>query len=378
MSHSLRRPQTVGAAASAVLLMAVGLTTSASADAVGQPAPGCAATQLFGISMASSSRGWTVGGHRVGSGTVAVIRELQGGAWVAQTAPHPGDSSFLFGVGALSPTEAFAVGQYTDGSVFHPYALEWNGTRWSEMHTAGGRLPTGGLYGVSVISASDAWAVGTGGNAQGFEPLLLHWDGQAWRPASLPNPPANSWFNAVSATSATDVWAVGTAQNQAFAEHWDGSHWVRHDQPISWGSELNAVDSGTAGHPWAVGWYGHGIEPHNRELTLSWNGTQWLRVPGSHPSRAVNMLMGVSQAGAHDVWAVGTSRQGGQFVPLAEHWDGTQWSDSQVPAPAGDTQLYGVATVSAQDAWAVGGRGLRQILGCVIEHWDGHTWSDAE
>src|ERR1051325_3714934 len=91
-----------------------------------------------------------------------------------------------------------------------------------------------GLYGVTAISASDAWAVGDVYNqAVGDQQTLTqHWDGIRWQTVPSPSVPgAYNHLTGVSGTSSKDVWAVGyTIDNRTYAWqalilHWNGSRW---------------------------------------------------------------------------------------------------------------------------------------------------------
>jgi alpha-tubulin suppressor-like RCC1 family protein len=86
----------------------------------------------------------------------------------------------------------------------------------------------------------------------------------------------------------------------------------------------------------------------------------------------------VSAAGPASAWAVGTSEVSTD-LPLAEHWNGTTWTNIAVPVPAdtGQATLSGVDDLSPANAWAVGdweesGATEEQTL---IEHWNGAAWS---
>ena len=72
------------------------------------------------------------------------------------------------------------------------------------------------LYGVAALSASDAWAAGyyctghCGGPAETDRTLIAHWDGTTWAQVPSPSPGTTvSRLSSVSADSATDVWAAG-------------------------------------------------------------------------------------------------------------------------------------------------------------------------
>jgi hypothetical protein len=90
-------------------------------------------------------------------------------------------------------------------------------------------------------------------------------------------------------------------------------------------------------------------------------------------------LSGAAAVSSQDVWAVGAYQSGGTYLPVAEHWDGSSWTQVPVPAPANTSKSYlnAVAAVSADDVWAVGAEVSSSSGGqlTLIEHWDGSSWS---
>jgi hypothetical protein len=97
----------------------------------------------------------------------------------------------------------------------------------------------------------------------------------------------------------------------------------------------------------------------------------WRRVPHSATEAT---LMDVAALGGTDAWSVGMRQPPNESPrPLAEHWDGTSWTEVPVPAtPTGGGELDGVSAVSANDVWAVGDSSGQ---GPVIRHWDGTSWA---
>ncbi|WP_439951716.1 hypothetical protein, partial [Actinomadura kijaniata] len=92
---------------------------------------------------------------------------------------------------------AWAVGQKGGA----PFALAWNGARWTETALP---VPAGTtLEGVSAATARDAWAVGaSGGTAR-----LARWADGRWTPAAFAGTP-----RAVDARTPTDAWIAGSAR----------------------------------------------------------------------------------------------------------------------------------------------------------------------
>ena len=93
---------------------------------------------------------------------------------------------------------------------------------------------------------------------------------------------------------------------------------------------------------WAVGGWGRGVALH-------WNGSGWSQVELPSPEP----LRGIWGASPDDVWAVG---EHGAVL----RWNGTAWR--RVPAPTAEL-LTGVSGTSADDVWLVGPT--------VALHWDG-------
>lgn len=221
--------------------------------------------------------------------------------------------NFLTAVTALSSTDAWAIGGYTDGASYYAGALHWDGTRfnYSDIQSPGF---DDFLEGVAAVSSNDVWVVGAYDDSQ---TLVEHWDGTQWSLIASPNAGIINVLNGMVAISANDIWAVGYYQ-----------------------------DSSRIG----------------RTLIEHWNGTNWSIVSSPNNGSDVNVLSGVAAVSATDIWAVGFDNPGGQS--LIEHWDGTQWSIVSNPGTAG---LNSVAVIASNDIWAVGGT--------LIEHWDGSSWS---
>lgn len=94
-----------------------------------------------------------------------------------------------------------------------------------------------------------------------------------------------------------------------------------------------------------------------------------------------NDLTGVSCATVDSCTAVGVYvlevPPNNQFLPLAEHWDGTSWQIQSTPTPAGSTQAqFNGVSCAAQDACtAVGSyRTSAGVFLALVEHWDGIRW----
>lgn len=130
-------------------------------------------------------------------------------------------SSALQAVSALSPTQAWAVGEGVDTTSSIPLRQslveQWDGTAWHIVASAGNDA----LFGVTALSPQDVWAVGGtlnygvvggGGSTPPPErPLIMHWNGATWSvvPSVLPADANAVSLTSVAAVAANDVWAVG-------------------------------------------------------------------------------------------------------------------------------------------------------------------------
>ena len=171
---------------------------------------------------------------------------------------------------------------------------------------------------------------------------------------------------------------------------------VAASQTVAWGTtssapagtlgELFGVAAASADDGLAVGGYNPGQPPTavlTKPYAEHWNGSQWsaTSVPLGqvYPSgEQAAQLNGVTEVAPGDGWAVGTvsdpSLLGSRT--LAYHWDGTAWTRSPTPNPAGQTlpnQLNAVAGRAADNVWAVGGDGYDPAVSLVL-HWNGTAW----
>jgi hypothetical protein len=204
---------------------------------VPSPSPGGkGGSGLSAVSAVSASDAWAVGcdgfnPNTGASGTLAL--HWDGTRWAQVATPNPGaaHSACLASVSALSATDAWAVGEFapspTSGAQ-KPLVLRWNGTRWAQVPTpAPGDTLVTELNGVAAVSPSDAWAVGDvfNGDTQTQRTLVFHWNGTRW--ARVPSPDSGG-FNTlygVSALTPSDAWTVGYGNNSLIL-HWNGSRWT--------------------------------------------------------------------------------------------------------------------------------------------------------
>jgi len=330
--------------------------------------------ELNGVAAASGSPAWAVGYYDDSGNELTLILKRTSSGWVQIPSPNPGgpsdsghDDNELYGVAATSSTNAWAVGEYNDGFAYNTVIARWNGASWKKQTSPnpGGSTQENVLYGVAGTSASNAWAVGdyTDGTTK-YRTLIAHWNGVKWSKQTSPSPgPTSNVLKAVGATSAKNAWAVGTyfdagGHPRTLIEHWNGVKWSKQpsSNPSATEDELLGVTAISASNAWAVG---YSTTPTSyRTLILHWNGVKWRRVTSPNPggSSASDQLTAVDATSSTNAWAVGWENSGtGTVSTVIERWNGTAWKGQPSPnAGTVDDELYGVAATSSSNAQAAG------------------------
>jgi erythromycin esterase-like protein len=261
------------------------------------------------------------------------------------------------------------VGSYFDdtANMRKTLILHWDGHAWTQVTSPSPGGTDNELFGVRAVSGTDAWAVGydiTSGSTD--QTLILHWDGNAWTQVASPSPgTAGTVLEAVAGTSSTDAWAVGSSftasTEKTLTLHWSGHKWAQVASPNrGTDDELFAVRGTSSTDTWAVGL--SVIGGVDQTLALHWNGSTWTRVTTPDPGGpgVSNDLVGVAGASADDVWAVGSTGPSGSAKAITRngtlilHWDGSGWTHVPSPGPEISSDLFAVAASSASNIWAVG------------------------
>jgi hypothetical protein len=263
------------------------------------PASGAACNYLDGVSALSATSAWAVGQ----SCTFAVnhchtlIVHWNGTAWSKATSPNPGaEGRSLYGVSADSPTDAWAAGSYCTTSSCtgqDMLLLHWNGTAWSKVPSPNPG-PASFLIAVSAVSPSDAWATGdycTTSSCAVSDTLLLHWNGTTWSKVATPNPgPSSNSLNAVTAVSPTDAWVTGDycapkcgGHVRTLILHWNGTAWTTVSSPDPGNiNGLTAVAATASGNAWSAGFtcVTSVCGVNTNALILHWDGAAWTTSSG--------------------------------------------------------------------------------------------------
>src|SRR5215472_15158391 len=169
--------------------------------------------ELNAVAATSSSNAWAVG-HWTDIGLDHTeIEHWNGSSWKVSPSPDPGSnpvtgSNDLFGAAAASASRAWAVGTYTnDGNTYQSLILRWNGGSWKQATSPNPGTAFDEFQAITAISRSNAWAVGSYSNGGADKTLIAHWNGTSWKVVKSPNvgTKGDNLF-AVAGASASNIW----------------------------------------------------------------------------------------------------------------------------------------------------------------------------
>ena len=346
---------------------------------------------LNGVTCASSTECWAVGGGG-GVGTQQpLIEEWTGTSWTVASSPNvgPNANNILYGVTCASTTDCWAVGTYGAGANgLNTLAELWNGASWTVVSTPNPSTTYSNiLKSVTCFSSTECWAVGSYNTSTGSPTLVEEWTGTAWTIVSAVDVAASNSFYGVSCWSAAGCWAVGTssvsgsAADQTLIEKWDGSGWGVMTSPNSTGTTISDnhladVSCASASECWAVGGSSATYGP-GQPIVEEWKANSWQIV--SSPASTDGELNGVTCAAPGDCWAVGSDYDQAttSLQTLIESWDGSVWTAVSSPntSTSDSNVLNSVTCASSTECFAVGYyRSGTNVAQTLIEQWDGHTW----
>ena len=190
-------------------------------------------------------------------------------------------------------------------------------------------------------------------------------------PAPFTTPP-----NGNNSVSSTSQLGKGTSSTLTCAGGWNR---VPSTSVGNLDNNLDAVSAASPTDAWAVGDYLASTNPNVlQNMAEHWDGTAWTEYALPEVGANQNTLLGVSELPNGHTWAVGYyTNADWTDQTLIEHYDGSTWS--VVPSPNPGTQrdiLTGVAAISDNDVWAVGQQtDSAGTWHTLAEHWDGSSWS---
>ncbi|GLF92652.1 hypothetical protein [Streptomyces yaizuensis] len=224
-----------------------------------------------------------------------------------------------------------------------------------------------------------------------FQPVIWERDdrtGPGWKElATAPVPEYDTRFNDVDASSRRNALAVGDHSEAAqgiVTQRWDGTKWRTAIAPVSpgsWGAGFLSVESLSPRDGWAVGWDQVPSPDGSRSVgqIQHWDGQQWTRsdLPDVDEGPGGGWTLAeVSARNSRDVWAVGGTFSREKAVPVALHYDGSAWKRTDLPAIGERARLNGVAAAPDGTVWAVGEIAARggPSTGLALRY-DGTQWT---
>ncbi len=313
--------------------------------------------------------------------------------------PVGGNFATVFDMSASADDDVWLVGEHTTGSLpwkYWNYALHYDGTAWTRIDPPD--LDADGahneLAGVLAISPTEAYAVGDTKWLGAQELVVYRWDGDQWEVEARNITGQASWFNDID-RAGDDIWAVGLWTNPAppptitslpLALRREGGLWVRYDVPplAEFGrglNDLHAVDGISETDAWAVGDANQTFTPGPSfgftMFAVHWDGQRWT-LDQTMPRTELTTLLDVTMIASDDVWAVGYHAQPGTNQPLIMHYDGATWTRTEIdPFPGDGAILREVVARSASEVYALGVIDGVETMPLVMRY-DGSEWTVLE
>ena len=297
----------------------------------------------------------------------------------------------------VDATDCDAVG---DGSFGAALGAHFDGSAWTAADVTS--FPSGTLSShLDSISCSPIVIPGhctAGGSQQpaagAINPALERLNGATWTDQAFQNePPApTSSFSGLTCHGPRGCVAVGewddnTPAGHPLIESASGSTWGLEAIPALAANVTDATLASTAciatDPCFAVGEKTLSSTDTKPLVEEAHTGTTWGDVPVSLPPTATGgQLFGVScgSTGASNTCAtVGSMATSAGTLPLAEVWNGSVWTFSTPPVPAGTNHavLLGISCPTATSCAAVGvllpSHSASEVP--LVDTWNGHSWS---
>ena len=339
---------------------------------------------LAGVSAASATDAWAVGAYYPSSSNVlaTLAEHFDGTRWTAYPLPNVGiEENVLLAVSMPSTGTAWAVGYFVSGKFQQQTLIEhFDGSVWSVVPSPSPGALQNILFGVAAISDSDAWAVGAEQDAGGmWHTLTEHWDGSAWSVVkALDAGPNGNQFYAVKAIASNSVYAVGQQAgtefpDQGLVEHWDGTAWSIVSSPFD--ASATALPLGvtaTASLLTVVGQKETDTAPYTTYVAAGApSRLSIVNTPNSGTSE--NDLFAAATAADGSTWAVGwdIDTTTGNHDPLVLQGVRGSWSLVSTPGlqTGSDSGFAAITAIPGGGLWAVGVTGSSKgNYKTLIEH----------
>ena len=253
----------------------------------GPAIPASDSGSLTAVSMPGPASGWAVGftlPSSPGANFHPLVARWNGRSWLTKRLPRGiNGAGRLDGIAALSASNAWAVGTSMRTNSFAPLIIHWNGQQWARVRAAPvpGYIATE-LLGVAAVSPNDAWAVGEAENtANQIRTVTEHWNGSTWTLVPSPSVGKLSVLSGVAITSNHQAWAVGGwfgSTTRPLVLRWTGHAWQRAATPRGSNAYLDSVAAVSPAQVLAVG--DVATDSNLRQAyALRWNGRAWRSIP---------------------------------------------------------------------------------------------------
>lgn len=271
-----------------------------------------------------------------------------------------------------------------------PSSEQWNGTEWGPPSAIA--AAPGNVVGLTCTSPTFCVAVGYRAGVP-WVGTISTWDGTTWTTQNAPTPEEASRveLKSVSCVTKTECVAVGTYQSKAtsvkyvLVDRLASGVWSSKVVPKVTGSgEISAqsVSCMTTGSCILVGYYISG----GKYLPFAERGGPygaWELLSGPPlPAGATDMKAeGIScrvLAPSNPCTLVGWAQNAaGERYPVAERWNGVNWSVQTTAMPLGVTgaEFKSVSCVNSTHCTAAGSTSTETGTKSLIESWNGSGWA---
>jgi hypothetical protein len=335
---------------------------------------------LTAVSAISPNDAWAVGDYydQTSPNVLANMAEhWDGRSWTEYPLPNVGSNlNTLLGVSELPTGHAWAVGYYINGSYLQQTLVQrWDGKTWTVIPSVNPGAQRDILYGVAALADNDVWAVGGQEDANGtWQSLTEHYDGSGWSVIPSPNPGTADLLYAIDAVSSSSVYAVGQQSsafpNSLLVEHWDGKNWSLLTPPADSTESLSALGvTGTDATLDVVGTRENETVPYT---TMVASGAPKSLTLAATPNNGTGEqdLFSATTASDGSTWAGGwyIDPTTGNHQVLFEHEVNGSWSLVAGQNPGtGDNGIAGMAAIPGGGVWAVGAQTNKGNSATLVE-----------
>jgi hypothetical protein len=266
--------------------------------------------------------------------------ERGGSAWTRASFPNLPMDLQVVSADALSRDDVWA---FTYGAA-RSYALRWNGSTWTVMHSFA-RAIGGGV----VLGRNDVWVFGMP-YIPGAYLGAWHYNGSTWTQVS-----GGSDLEGGSGLSASDIWAFDGSD----VAHWNGSSWTRTSvagllPPRSQlnGPAVTGIYAQSADSVYAVG-NGNQEDEGGPLVLLHYNGRTWTKVAGGNYGNGTQPLQQIAPDGHGGLWIPMPGTDGQKSYLL--HYSGGTLTPVTLPVSSSMIDIDSVALIPGTTNVRAGG-----------------------